>query len=58
MTSQHVATITPLNDTHECETDGCEDRELTARIEPDHLDEQRVLCPVHRVAYLREVSER
>ena len=52
------ATITPLRDARECDTVGCATEELLARVEPDLVDEHRVLCPKHQVLWLREVADR
>ena len=51
------ATITPLPDAEACEDPECEATALLARVEPDDVDETPVLCPTHRVTYLREVHE-
>lgn len=52
------ATITPTHQAGACSADDCEASELLARVEPDNVDEHRVLCPTHRVEWLREVAER
>lgn len=52
------AMITPLRDARECETLGCGKDELLARVEPDLVDEHRVLCPIHQALWLREVANR
>jgi hypothetical protein len=51
------ATITPVGGTDRCAEPGCEETDLLARVDPD-ADETaaQVLCPTHRVEYLREVS--
>lgn len=56
--AKQTATITPLADARECSADDCTTGELLARVEPDAVDERRILCPTHRVEWLREVSER
>ena len=56
--SSNIATITPRPQASSCDQNGCANREMLALIEPDDLDEHRVLCPTHRVAYLREVYDR
>lgn len=57
-TSEPSATITPQTDARGCDEDGCENADLLAVVDPDTVDERRVLCPTHRVEWLREVSER
>lgn len=60
MTSaEAAATITPTPDAVTCTEDGCGAAELLARVDPD-VDGAgaRVLCPTHRVRYLREVADR
>lgn len=52
------ATISPTTQAQECIADGCEVSELLALVDPDGVDERRVLCPTHRVEWLREVAER
>lgn len=51
-----AATITPRPDARSCDEDGCDTDTLLSLVEPDDVDETRVLCPEHRVTYLREVS--
>jgi len=52
------ATISPVTGENNCDEDGCDLTELLARIDPDAADaDARVLCPTHRVEYLREVSD-
>jgi hypothetical protein len=52
------ATISPVVGENSCDEDGCDDTELLARIDPDTADaDARVLCPTHRVEFLREVSD-
>ncbi|WP_299237511.1 hypothetical protein [Natronomonas sp.] len=58
MSTAGTATITPVPEADQCNKSGCEREELLARIEPDNTDKTRVLCPSHRVAWLREVSTR
>lgn len=54
----HDATITPDPDTAgRCERDGCECTELLALVEPGTDAPSRILCPTHRVKYLREVYQ-
>lgn len=53
-----AATITPRPDGGECDSDGCSTDELLALVEPDLVDERRILCPTHRVEWLREVADR
>lgn len=53
-----VATITPRPTADGCERDDCDACELLALVEPDGVDEHRVLCPMHRVEWLREVADR
>jgi len=56
--AEAAATITPAADASRCSEDGCETTELLSRVDPDaESAEARVLCPTHRVAYLREVSD-
>jgi len=56
--AEAAATITPDPDAPRCDEDGCDVDELLARVDPDaESAEGRILCPTHRVAYLREVSE-
>jgi len=56
--SEAAATITPVTDADRCSEDGCETSELLSRVDPDATNAPaRVLCPTHRVAYLREVSD-
>jgi hypothetical protein len=58
MRTEATATITPATDAEQCGADGCDVDELLSRVDPDVEDAPaRVLCPTHRVAYLREVSE-
>lgn len=54
--STETATITPAPDADTCEEQACREGDLLARVNP-HNAEARVLCPTHRVLYLREVSE-
>jgi hypothetical protein len=57
--TEAAATITPATRATQCSIDGCDVADLLARVDPDDVDaEARVLCPTHRVEYLREVSER
>lgn len=56
--SSNLATITPRPGASNCDQNDCANSEMLALIEPDDLDEYRVLCPTHRVAYLREVYDR
>jgi len=58
MQPDSAATITPLAQAGTCAAEGCDQAELLALVEPDAVDEQRVLCPTHRVEWLREISER
>jgi len=52
-----AATITPAPDADSCDEPGCDDDDLLARVDPDvESATARVLCPTHRVEYLREVS--
>lgn len=53
----HDATITPEPGADACERYHCAADELLAAVEPDAVDERRILCPTHRVEWLREVSE-
>ena len=57
MSTAADATITPTPGAAACAEPGCEETDLLARVDPD-ADEiaARVLCPTHRVEYLREVS--
>jgi len=59
MSSAAEATITPDPDADRCSSTGCNDDDLLARVDPD-VDgaAARVLCPTHRVEYLREVADR
>lgn len=52
-----TATVTPRPDAESCEADGCTETDLLALVEPDGVDEARVVCPTHRVAFLREVTQ-
>lgn len=52
------ATITPQPTADACERDDCAADELLALVEPDATEKRRVLCPTHRVLWLREVSDR
>ena len=52
----YEATITPRPDGMACEEMGCEATDRLARVDPDGTEEARILCPRHRVDYLREVS--
>ena len=56
MGSDFTATITPCPSASECEADGCSANELLAKIEPEYRDQSPILCPQHRVEFLREVS--
>lgn len=51
-----TATVAPADGADGCDEDGCSGDELLARVDPDGDREPRVLCPRHRVEYLREVS--
>jgi hypothetical protein len=53
--SECGATITPRPSAVVCETTGCEETELLAHVDPDDQERARILCPRHRVEYLREV---
>lgn len=50
------STITPRPDAEQCDEDDCGNDQLLALVEPDGVDESLVLCPTHRVLWLREVS--
>ena len=50
-------TITPHPDSEQCDEDDCRTTQLLALVEPDHIDESRVLCPTHRVLWLREAAD-
>jgi hypothetical protein len=50
-----AATVRPADSAVRCREDGCERDELLARVKPAN-GRERVLCPRHRVEYLREVS--
>ena len=50
------ATITPRPNASGCDEDGCDTAELLALVDPDAVNESRILCPLHRVQWLREVS--
>lgn len=52
-----TATIIPIPQARECSVKNCELNELLARVEPDHIDEHRILCPIHRVEWLRGVAD-
>lgn len=52
---EYGATITPRPEGMGCEMMGCEETDLLALVEPDIREEARLLCPEHRVEYLREV---
>lgn len=49
------AIITPQPDKAKCERMGCDATDLLSLVEPAVQAEARVLCPRHRVEYLREV---
>ncbi len=53
----HAAEITPRPDADGCEAPGCTTSELLAEIDPEGDTAARVLCPTHRVEFLREVSD-
>lgn len=52
------ATITPLPNADKCESDRCNRADKLAAVDPDGDPRERVLCPEHRVDYLREVTDR
>ncbi|MDQ2072833.1 hypothetical protein RBH20_09830 [Haloarcula sp. H-GB4] len=53
-----AATITPVSEPRQCTEPGCDVAELLARVDPDaDGTDTRVLCPTHRVEYLRQVSD-
>jgi hypothetical protein len=57
MSTEAGATINPDPEAGNCDADGCRERELLALVEPDdETASARVLCPTHRVEYLREVA--
>lgn len=51
-----TATVTPADEVEVCGEEGCESQELLGRIELETEHNTRVLCPRHRVEFLREVS--
>lgn len=51
------ARIKPHKSGGTCQAEGCENDELLATVEPDDSTGGRLLCPRHRVKYLREVNE-
>ena len=51
-------TITPKPNSTVCEKARCEETDLLALVDPDRREESRVLCPRHRVLYLREVHSK
>lgn len=53
--SERIAEITPQPRASSCEVSDCDARELLAAVSPDCRSENRVLCPEHRIQYLREV---
>ena len=55
MSAETGATITPRPEARCCEADGCGATDRLALVEPDADADRRVLCPDHRVDYLREV---
>ena len=58
MSTETGATIRPDPEAGSCDADACRERELLALIEPETEDAgARVLCPTHRVKYLREVAD-
>jgi len=57
-TPDSTATITPCFDDSECEADGCSADKLLARVEPEHRNQSSILCPQHRVEFLREVTNK
>jgi len=52
-----AADITPRADGDICETVGCTTSDLLAEIDPEGDVNARVLCPEHRVEFLREVTD-
>jgi hypothetical protein len=50
------ARITPYEAGRACQVEGCENDELLATVEPEDRSSGRILCPRHRVEYLREVN--
>jgi len=56
MNRELEATITPKPDAACCGATGCDADNLLGLVEPDGVDKRRVLCPLHRVEWLREVS--
>lgn len=52
------ATITPRPDADECENEECDRADKLATVDPDGPHSEQVLCPEHRVDYLREVTGR
>lgn len=52
-----TAEITPRRDASGCDETDCSTTELLAEVDPRD-DESRILCPTHRVEYLREVTDR
>jgi len=58
MSTEAGARIRPDPEAGSCDADGCRERELLALVEPETEDAgARVLCPTHRVEYLREVAD-
>ena len=56
-TENASATITPTTDASQCSEANCDTADLLARVDPDaESADARILCPRHRVEYLREVS--
>lgn len=57
MSSPTTAEITPRPDAEECDATDCTADELLAEVDPQGRPPARVLCPDHRVGFLREVSD-
>lgn len=51
------AEITPRTDATVCEADDCSVSKLLAEVDPTGTADSRILCPTHRVKFLREVTD-
>lgn len=50
-----TAEITPRDDATCCEAEECSETALLASVNPVGATEAQILCPTHRVEFLREV---
>lgn len=53
-----TATIIPAEDAEQCNDPSCKEDEMLSNVQPETNANARILCPKHRVEYLREVCER